>query len=105
MAYEPTMMVRASAMGRKAYLQRLGGSRQGELIALTKVVSTIGKPGEGMVTFIRRGDDFAVRFVGGPTTPRLNGAFLAEAPVRLNTGDVLDTDMGRLQFLLEEADA
>lgn len=105
MAYEPTMMVRAGAMGRKAYLQRLGGSRQGEVIALTKVVSTIGRPGEGMVTFIRRGDDFAVRFVGGPTTPRLNGAFLAEAPVRLQAGDVLDTDMGRLQFLLDEADA
>ena len=103
MAYEPTMMVRPSSMARKAYLQRLGGTGAGEVIALTKVVSTIGKPGDNMVTFIRRGDDFAVRSAGGATAPRLNGTSLAEAPVRLHAGDVLDTDMGRLQFLVDES--
>jgi hypothetical protein len=104
MAYEPTMLVRSSAAGRKAYLQRLGGAHPGEVIELTKVVSTIGKPGECMVTFIRRGDEFAVRFTAGPA-PRLNGAVLAETPVRLNAGDVLETDTGRLQFLMDEAAA
>ena len=33
MAYEPTMMVRPSASARKAYLQRLGGTSAGEVIA------------------------------------------------------------------------
>ena len=105
MAYEPTMLVRASAMARRAWLQRLGGTRQGEVIELTKVVSTIGAPGECMVTFIRRGDDFAVRFAAGPVAPRLNGTVLGETPVRLNAGDVLETDSGRLQFLLDEVAA
>jgi len=102
MAYEPTMLVRSTATARKAYLQRLDGARPGECIELTKVVSSIGKPGECMVTFIRRGDDFAVRFADGPAAPRLNGAVLGDAPVRLDAGDVLDTDFGRLQFLLQE---
>ena len=103
MAYEPTMVVRSSAPARKAYLQRLDGTRPGECIELTKVVNTVGKPGECMVTFIRRGDDFAVRFTDGPEAPRLNGTLLAETPVRLNAGDVLETDAGRLQFLLQDS--
>jgi hypothetical protein len=103
MAYEPTMLVRSSATAKKAYLQRLGGVPLGEAIELNKVVMTLGKPGECVVTFIRRGDDFAVRFTDGPAAPRLNGTTLTEAPVRLNAGDVLETDTGRLQFLWREA--
>ena len=102
MAYEPTMLVRSSALFRKAYLQRLDGSQAGECIELTKVVSTVGTPGDCMVTFIRRGDAFAVRCVDGPAAPRLNGAALAETPLRLEAGDVLEMSSGRLQFLLQE---
>ena len=102
MAYEPTMVVRSSAVASRAFLQRLDGARPGECIELSKVVSTIGRPGECMVTFIRRGDDFAVRFADGPRSPRLNGTVLDGTPVRLNAGDVLETDTGRLQFLLQE---
>jgi hypothetical protein len=102
MAYEPTMLVRSSALLRKAYLQRLDGTLAGECIELTKVVSTIGQPGESMVTFIRRGDAFAVRCSDGPAPARLNGATLAETPLRLNPGDVLEMPSGRLQFLLLE---
>ena len=45
MAYEPTMLVRSTAGGGKAFLQRLDGPLRGERIALGKVISTIGKPG------------------------------------------------------------
>ena len=102
MAYEPTMLVRSSALGGKACLQRLDGPLRGERIPLSKVVSTIGRAGECMVTFIRRGDDFAVRFAEGPRAPRLNGEPLGDAPVRLNAGDMLEMDDGHLQFLLED---
>jgi hypothetical protein len=101
MAYEPTMMVRSSAAARRAYLQWLDGNLAGECIELTKVISTIGRPGECMVTFIRRGDAFAVRCVDGPS-PRLNGATLTDTPLRLDAGDVLEMASGRLQFLLQE---
>lgn len=102
MAYEPTMLVRSSAAARKACLQRLDGPLRGECVELTKVVSTVGKVGECMVTFIRRGDDFAVRFTDGRRAPRLNGDVLGDTPVRLNAGDVLEMDGGHLQFLLED---
>lgn len=102
MAYEPTMLVRSTAVAAKACLQRLDGAHPGELIELTKVVSTIGRPGECMVTIIRRGDDFAVRLADGPR-PLLNGKALGDAPVRLNVGDVLEMDTGRVQFVLQES--
>ena len=101
MAYEPTMVVRSSSVARKAYLQWLDGALAGECIELTKVISTIGTPGE-MVTFIRRGDAFAVCCPDGPTPPRLNGAALAATPLRLQAGDVLEMSTGRLQFLLQD---
>ena len=100
MAYEPTMLVRSSGVGGKACLLRLDGPLRGERIELKKVISTVGKAGKCLVTFIRRGDDFAVRFTEGASTPRLNGEVLGDAPVRLNAGDVLEMDGGHLQFLL-----
>ncbi|MCC2673218.1 MAG: hypothetical protein K0R58_165 [Ramlibacter sp.] len=102
MAYEPTMLVSSSALFRKAYLQRLDGTLAGECIELTKVVSTIGEPGECLVTFIRRGDAFAVRRADGLAPSRLNGAALAGTPLRLDSGDVVEMPSGRLQFLLQE---
>lgn len=102
MAYEPTMLVRSTPGAGKAFLQRLDGPLRGERIELGKVISTIGKPGECLVTFIRRADDFAVRFTEGTSEPRLNGEVLGDAPVRLSAGDMLEMDGARLQFLLEE---
>ena len=101
MAYEPTMLVRSSDRPRKAYLRRMDGPHPGETIELAKVVNTIGKPGESIVTFIRRGDDFAVQHAEGPA-PLLNGSALAGPPVRLRPGDVLEMETGYLQFVLEE---
>ena len=102
MAYERTMLVRSSAADGKAFLQRLDGPLRGERIELGKVIHTVGKAGECMVTFIRRGDDFAVRFTDGARAPRLNGEVLGDVPVRLNAGDVLEMEGGHLQFLLED---
>jgi hypothetical protein len=56
-----------------------------------------------VVTCIRRGDEFAVRFTEGGTAARLNGAVLTDVPVRLNPGDVLEMEGGRLQFVLRGA--
>ena len=103
MAYEPTMMVRSSASASQAYLLRMHGDPVGETIALNKVVTTLGKAGVCVVTCIRRGDDYAVRFTDGQAQARLNGAVLTDVPVRLNAGDVLELADARLQFLVREA--
>lgn len=102
MAYEPTMVARSTGRPRKACVRRMDGAHAGEVIELAKVVNTIGRPGECIVTFIRRGDDYAVRYAEGPP-PLLNGSALAGPPVLLRPGDILETDAGRLQFVLEES--
>lgn len=100
-AYEPTLG--SNPLARGACLQVLGGPRDGELFELRKVVTTLGKPGVCVVTCIRRGDDYAVRFTDGPGAAKLNGAVLQDAPVRLSTGDVLELADTRLQFLIRTA--
>jgi len=95
-AYEPTL---GSNPAQRACLQILGGSRDGEIVELRKVVMTLGKPGVCVVTCIRRGDEYAVRFTDGPGAATLNGTVLTDAPVRLSAGDILELADTRLQFL------
>lgn len=103
MAYEATMMVRSAPVAQAARLHCIEGPRAGEVLALTKVVTTLGKPGICVVTCIRRGDEFAVRFTEGATAARLNGAVLGLDPVRLKAGDVLELVGSKLQFRLSAA--
>lgn len=102
MAYEPTLMVRTSNRTRRACLRRLDGSAVGALVELNKVVTALGRQGVCIVTIIRRGDEFAIRFTAGTTAARLNGAELGEDPVILNDGDVIETAGDRLQFGFRE---
>jgi hypothetical protein len=103
MAYEPTMMVRPTPSAQQAYLLRISGSSVGEVVELDKVVTTLGTPGVCLVMCIRRLDEFAVRFIDGGNAARLNGIVLSDAPVRLNAGDVLEMENGRLRFLIRQA--
>lgn len=102
MAYEPTLMVRTSNRTRRACLRRLDGSAVGALVELNKVVTALGPQGVCIVTIIRRGDEFAIRFTAGSTAARLNGVELSEDPVILNDGDVIETAGDRLQFGFRE---
>jgi RNase P/RNase MRP subunit p29 len=96
------LFVRSPPSAKQARLRRIDGAH-GEVIQLTKVVTTLGRPGAGFVTFIRRGDQFAVRFTDGVDSARLNGAALTEAPVILKAGDILEVQGARLEFQLAEA--
>lgn len=100
-AYEQTQGSAQTAQ--QACLQFLGGARDGEIVELRKVVTTFGKPGVCVVTCIRRGNDYAVRFTDGPAAAALNGAVLTDSPVRLSAGDILEVADIRLQFLMRPA--
>lgn len=102
-AYEPTLFVRSNPNVRQAYLQRLNGLPEDQVIGLNKVVTVLGTPGACVVTFIRRADEFAVRFTDGVTPARLNGTALTGTPVRLQAGDILEMEGGRLQFRTRDA--
>jgi hypothetical protein len=101
MAYEPTMLIRS--IRTRARLLWIDGPRQGELMELKKVVETFGTPRVCMVTCIRRANEFAILFTEGQFVPKLNGEALTARPVRLNPGDVLELDTGRLQFIVLDA--
>lgn len=100
-AYEPTLG--SNPLAQQGCLQVLGGSRDGEIVELRKVVTTLGKPGVCVVTCIRRRDEYAVRFTDGPAAATLNGKVLTDAPVRLGTGDILELADLRLQFQMRPA--
>jgi hypothetical protein len=100
-AYEPTLG--SNPVAQQGCLQVLGGSRDGEIVELRKVVTTLGKPGVCVVTCIRRRDEYAVRFTDGTAAATLNGAALTDSSVRLSPGDILELADMRLQFLMRAA--
>lgn len=102
-AYEPTLFVRANPSSRQGYLQRLNGLPGEQVIVLNKVVTVLGTPGVCVVTFIRRADEFAVRFTGGSMSAQLNGKALTDTPVRVLAGDVLAMGGEYLQFSMGDA--
>lgn len=99
-AYEPTILVRRASLAKQAYLRVMDGPGSGERIELSKVVTAVGRPGDCLVTCIRRVDDFAVRFTEGETVARLNGNLLTGIPVLMEVGDVLQVGSKRYQFCL-----
>jgi len=103
MAYEPTLLVRSAPETTAARLRRIDGTNAGEMVGLSKVVTSFGQPGACVVTFIRRGDQFAVRFTEGAIEARLNGDVLTDRPVVLNVGDILDIEGVQLQFEVPDA--
>lgn len=101
--YEPTMLVRRASSAKQAYLRVMDERRFGERIELNKVITAVGRPGDCLVTCIRRLDEVAVRFTEGETAARLNGNLLTEIPVLMNVGDLLEVGSTRFQFWIGTA--
>ena len=66
---------------------------------LTKVVTTIGKPGVAVASITRRHQGFVLAHVEGPDNPMLNGARIGNAPVPLHAGDKLELAGTEMQFM------
>ena len=83
----------------------LSGAAAGREVPLSKVVTTIGKPGVAVAAITRRQHGFVVHHVEGGGNPTVNGVpFTAEA-VPLQSGDVIELAGTRLQFVLRQADS
>ncbi|MDD2880578.1 MAG: FHA domain-containing protein [Rhodoferax sp.] len=65
----------------------LSGPAAGREMPLTKVVTTVGKPGVSIAAITRRQHHFVVHHVEGSEYPLLNGVALAGDPVVLKDGD------------------
>ena len=92
MAASPT----ANARGPRVRV--LTGSAAGREMELTKVVTTIGKPGLCVASITRRAHGFDVAQVNGEHVATVNGVALDAGPVTLKMRDQIDLAGIRLEF-------
>jgi pSer/pThr/pTyr-binding forkhead associated (FHA) protein len=83
----------------QAAIKVLSGSALGREVPLTKVVTTIGKPGIGVAAVTRRQHGYVVHHVEGAGNPTLNGETIGSDPIPLKHGDVIELAGTRMQFV------
>ncbi len=77
----------------------LNGSATGRIMELTKVVTTVGKPGVSVASITRRAQGFDLAMVEGEHVPSVNGVTLDGGPIRLKNRDQIDLGGVRLEFI------
>lgn len=82
-----------------ASIKVLSGAASGREVPLTKVVTTIGKPGVAVAAITRRQQGFVVHHVEGAGNPTLNGAPIKADPIALKNGDLIELAGTQMQFV------
>jgi len=85
--------------GPVASIKVLNGAAAGREVALTKVVTTVGKPGVQVASITRRSSGYAFAHVEGSVRPSVNGMPLVGDSVPLRNGDVIELAGTQLQFI------
>jgi len=83
----------------QASIKVLSGAASGREVPLTKVVTTIGKPGVAVAAITKRQHGFVVHHVEGAGNPSLNGAPIGTDPVSLKNGDLIELAGTQMQFV------
>ena len=83
----------------RASIKVMSGAAAGREVALTKVVTTIGKPGVAVAAITRRQRGYVVHHLEGGGNPALNGAPIGNEPVALKSGDVIELAGTKMQFV------
>ncbi|MEO1766012.1 FHA domain-containing protein [Thiobacter aerophilum] len=86
---------RPSGLG---HLRLLAGPGAGRETALTRAVTTLGKPGIQTAIISRRGGSYFLTFAEGDSYPQVNGVEVGAAPHPLKDHDILDVAGTRLEF-------
>ena len=82
-----------------ASIKVLSGAASGREVPLTKVVTTIGKPGVAVAAITRRQQGFVVHHVEGAGNPTLNGNPIKAEPISLKNGDLIELAGTQMQFV------
>lgn len=77
----------------------LNGAAAGREVALTKVVTTVGKPGVQVASITKRPGGYVLAHVEGAQQPVVNGNPLVGETVQLKNGDVIELAGTRMQFV------
>jgi FHA domain len=82
-----------------ASIKVMSGAAAGRVVALVKVVTTIGKPGVAVAAITKRPQGFVLAHIEGTDRPTLNGAAIGSEAVTLKNGDLLELAGTQMQFL------
>ncbi|MBL8330455.1 MAG: FHA domain-containing protein [Rubrivivax sp.] len=107
--YEKTMVLRPGAQGGTvpepahsvppASIKVLNGAASGREVPLTKVVTTVGKPGVQVASITKRPGGYVFAHVEGSSRPSVNGVSLTADSVPLSHGDVIELAGTQMQFI------
>ena len=94
----PVMSSSAHA-GPPASIKVLSGAAAGRAVILTKVVTTVGKPGVQVASITRRPHGYVLAHVEGASRPSINGVPLAAETAPLADGDLIELAGTQMQFI------
>ena len=115
--YEKTMILRPGAFGRApgvigtpstsatpaaagpASIKVLNGGAAGREVLLTKVVTTVGKPGVQVASITKRPSGYVFAHVEGAARPSVNGIPLTGESIALKSGDLIELAGTQMQFI------
>jgi hypothetical protein len=103
----PVMPARASSFGAlgipsntsQATIRVMNGAAAGREVVLTKVVTTVGKPGVQVASITKRPAGYVLAHVEGSARPAVNGNPLVGETVGLKNGDVIELAGTQMQFV------
>ena len=82
-----------------ALIKVLNGAAAGREVSLTKVVTTVGKPGVQVASITKRPTGYVFAHVEGASRPTVNGNPLVGETVPLRNGDVIELAGTQMQFV------
>ena len=83
-----------------ASIRVLNGSAAGREVPLSKVVTTIGKPGVHVASITKRPGGYVFAHVEGANRPTINGTEINADSVPLASGDVIELAGTQMQFVM-----
>ena len=82
-----------------ASIKVLNGAAAGREVTLTKVVTTVGKPGVQVASITKRPGGYVFAHVEGAARPTVNGNPVGNDPVPLKNGDIIELAGTQMQFV------
>jgi pSer/pThr/pTyr-binding forkhead associated (FHA) protein len=82
-----------------ASIRVLNGAAAGREVVLTKVVTTVGKPGVQVASITKRPGGYVLAHVEGSLQPTVNGNPVVGETVHLKNGDVIELAGTQMQFV------
>jgi pSer/pThr/pTyr-binding forkhead associated (FHA) protein len=86
-------------VGMAASIKVLSGAAAGRSVTLTKVVTTVGKPGVQVASITKRPSGYVLAHVEGVQRPSINGVPLVTETAPLSNGDLIELAGTQMQFV------